>query len=65
MAFLNKPFEIKKIAFPKLLLDTFLFCLIWGRKSTARTIGPATNCGKKETKKAKFNMFFSGFKLPR
>ena len=30
-----------------------------------RSIGPATNCGKKETNNAYFNKFFSGFIFSR
>ena len=52
-AFLNNPPEIKSTACPSCSLVSFGFFLIWGMKSAARTIGPATNCGKKVTKKSK------------
>ena len=38
---------------------------LWRTRSLGRTIGPATSCGKKVTKRAKFKKLRPGLALPR
>ena len=48
IAFLIKPMIIRPMAVPNIWRVTISGWRICGMKSLARTIGPATNCGKNE-----------------
>ncbi|EJW90102.1 secreted protein [gut metagenome] len=46
---MKSPQTTRNSASPNSLCVILAFLYICGMKSLARTIGPATNCGKKET----------------
>ena len=47
--FFKSPFRIQKPACPMVSRVTARGERIWGTNSAARTMGPATSCGKKDT----------------
>ena len=55
--FLNNPEIIRKAPRFNLLIVKIVFLTNWGKKSFALIIGPATNCGKNDTNKAKSRKF--------
>jgi hypothetical protein len=62
--FLNNPHKIRRNPSSAWVSLNFLLVSICGNKFEARSIGPATNCGKKETKAATPIKCLVGLSLP-
>lgn len=51
-SFMKKPHNIQRNPLSKFSYENLCFSLNWGNMFLARSMGPATNCGKNEMKSA-------------